>query len=287
MRNLQITFSRDVIENSTKSAIKMSPRMANLMHELRNINNRRIVNYAVLQEDAEVYPASIRTLMNRFADVIQENGMMDMLLYNNGDYAKALMEKYEGTPDADFIRYMVNSRPEEHEFINRMLKEATANAIKDEQETARQVVLGKKKFKKEKGYENRDARIQAYIDYYNAKGITEEYSEEDIQKDIEVEMNRRLNSNDESVMPFDRKVALEYGARYISTLNDIEFFDLIRNTGLINDEQARSLRRTYREIGPEGLRREVHETKEFKAISEEQARGTEKMTFLSPKSGER
>ena len=191
----------------------MSDEISKPMHELRNINNRRIVNFAVLQEDNETYPKAIRILMSRFAIISAENHIIERIGENSEDleFSKSIIQKYKGTPDEGFVRYMMGVTPEEYEFTKEMLSQAEAKS----------------------------------------------------EKATRLSMNERM--------------ALEFGARFLSTLNDIEFFELIKGTKIITEEQAVSLRRTYKEIGRKGLEEEIYVPKEWKAVTEEQERETKKV----------
>lgn len=95
----------DVIKNSTKQKITMSKETMKLMNELRTLNNEKIVNYVVLTEDQETYPKAIRNLMNRYKDIILENGILGRLKGANEDkWINRDLAKYQGTPDEGFIR---------------------------------------------------------------------------------------------------------------------------------------------------------------------------------------
>ncbi len=75
----------------------------------------------------------------------------------------------------------------------------------------------------------------------------------------------------------ERKMALEFGAEYLSTLSDFEFLNLLLEQGIITEEQRKSLTRTYREIGRDGLIKERYRPKEWKAIASAQKRSTDEM----------
>lgn len=272
-RKLQIIFAKDVIENSSKQVIRMSGKVSKAMHTIRNINNEKIVNYVVLKEDSETYPKAIKILMNRFADILmQGNRLQEVRNANeNIEFARDIIAGYEGTPDEGFARYVAGVRPEEYDFVLRIIRGSTRQAIEDEQERARNIVLTGEEFIPSEEYPHRDARIQRYINYYKTKGITDEYSDEEKKEDIEEELSAE---NREGTIAFERKLALEFGAKYIASLNDFEFFKLLQDTGIITEKQASSLTRKYKDIGIEGLKQEVHETIEFRQIADEQKQAT-------------
>ena len=146
----------------------------------------------------------------------------------------------------------------------------------EEQEKARNIALGHEEFEEDERFPNKTTRIRGYVEYYRNLGITEDYPEEKKERDIQRELIQQMCGQD-ACPNMAEKIALEYGAKYLSTLNDIEFFNLLRQTGLITEMQAKSLTRTYREIGGEGLRREVYESPEWVKIAKEQAVETAKI----------
>lgn len=283
-RKLQIIFTRDVIENSYGDTIRMSPEISKAMHELRNINNRRIVQYAVLKEDEETYPEAIRTLMERFSKILLADNNLQKLptISTDTELAGNLIAQYEGTPYEGFAMYLTGISEEEYAFTKDYISKAVRQSIEDEQEEARKIVLSGEKFVPTKKFQNRDARIKRYIDYYRAKEINGEYSDEDKTQDVEEEYRRQEEQKGE-YPSIEEKFSLEFGARYLSTLNDFEFFNLLKNTGLITKEQEESLTRKYKDIGQEGLKREIYVQKEFDTIIKSQAKETEKIPSTSKK----
>ena len=277
VRRLQINLTKDVIKNSTSSAIRMSGEISKQLHEFRNLNNRRIVKYNILAEDNEIYPKAIRTLMDELANYIMKSDFLDELDY--GEISKQTGEKIvselKNTPFEDFGSYLVSITHTEYKFTQEMIYQAIIQTIIREQEIARQIVLGKQEFIQQKGYEKRDSRIAKYVDYYKNIGITEKYEELYAKRDMEQELaSGEYNENGHG---FDKKLALEIGARYLSKLNDFEIFNLIKETGLITEEQAKSLTRTYKEIGRDGIKSEHDVQDGFKKLMEEQIVETKKM----------
>lgn len=211
-RKVQIIFAKSLIENSSKDAIRMDIKTARIMHELRSINNREIINLQLLQEDQETYPYVIETLMNRFADLIIDTvGSVRDLKYaaSDNELAGTFIEKFKGTPDEGFAEFITTTTPKIYSFNEKMIKMVEKNEMK----------VGK---------------------------LTE--------------------------IDFNRKMALEFGAEYLSTLCDYEFLDLGVSQGIITDTKKQSLTRKYKDIGREGLLRERYVSKEKqKMISEQNA----------------
>lgn len=273
IRKLQIIFTKDVIQNSTKEMIKMSPEVSKPMHELRNINNRRIVKYAVLQEDTETYPKAIKKLMEEFSTILLEDDNIEALKSETKrkKLAEKLMPEYEGKPYEGFARYIAGVSDEEYAYTTLIVSEAIEQSTIDEQEKARQIILSGENFIPSQNFPNRDARIQKYIEYYRNIGIDEDYPEESKKEDVDQVLNEQTDEE------FKKKLGLEFGAKYLATLNDFEFFDLLKNTGLISKEQEKSLTRKYKDIGPKGLESEIYVQKEFGEIMKSQVEETEKI----------
>lgn len=246
----------------------MSRKMSMLMHELRSINNKRIVEYSVLQEDNEIYPQAIKTLMNRFGEIVTENDLLEKLKIGSIDldFARDLISQYEGTPDEGFARFIVQVPPEDYAFTENMMYAATIRSIENEQRIARDIVLGKEEFIPLPGYESKAERIKGFVEYYKQIGISEDYPIESKRNDAQSEFADQVFRT-KTRPTFKEKLALEYGARYLSTLNDSEFFDLVIKAGLINDEKKASLTRKYNEID---LKEEAKPHKQTNKIRKEQ-----------------
>ena len=52
-REMQSYLIKDVIKNTKRNNIRMSAKMSNAMHTIRDINNNVMVNYVVMKEDHE------------------------------------------------------------------------------------------------------------------------------------------------------------------------------------------------------------------------------------------
>lgn len=213
-RKLHVTFLRSVIENSSRSVIRMDPQTSKRMHEIRDVNNKKIVKYAVLREEQEIYPKAIRTLMNHFADLILHDFFSVEDIKNvkyNMILANSFMRKHRGTPNEGFASYIVDTTPE----------------------------------------------------IYN-------YNEEMISRVMQDEKTSREMIN----IDFDRRKALEFGAEYLSTLNDFDFFNLLVAQKIITEEQKKSLTRQYKDIGIEGLKEEACKGSDWEKIAEGQRKAT-------------
>lgn len=213
-RKLQTIFTRSLIEHSTKSVITMDPKVCKLMHELRNINNREVINFQVIQEDTDIYPKAVDDLANSFADIITEDIGVENLRGASEDLsiARSLIGKYEGTENEGFAIYISSTTPDIYDFNSRMVRKI-------------------------------------------AEDTKEELSEEELKK----------------------RMALEFGLEYLSTLSDVEFMNLLVAKGLITEESKKLLTRTYKEIGRERLQKEQYLHKEWQRIAKAQEIDTAKM----------
>ncbi len=238
----------DVIQNSTKRKITMSKEKMQLMNELRNLNNSKIVDNVILTEDQETYPQAIRILMNRYKDIILQNHILHRLVNANQDLSiNEELSQYKGTPDEGFIQYICNTNAKDFKFTMQIVEEATKQSISDELDIARKHVQEgiAYKPKEEHGleYDMKNARIEQYIQYYMKQLQSGEligYSEERKQQEVETIFNNiKAGKQNENYMNMSERMALSMAAKYISTLNDHEFIQLLQDTELIDDEQYR------------------------------------------------
>lgn len=218
-RKVQVRFVKSLIENSSMDVIRMDIETARLMHRLRDVNNKEIINYQLLVEDQEVYPNVIDILMNHFADITLDTiGGKVKNVRNaslNDRVARKFMRRFGETKEGSFARFISSTTPEIYDFNETMIKAVEENEKK----------VGK---------------------------LT----------DIE----------------FERKMALEFGSEYLSTLNDDEFWNLAVSQGLITETKMQSLTRKYKDIGKEGLISERYISAEWKERADMQAAETALMT---------
>lgn len=275
-RKLQTIFIKDVIENSSGDVIKMSDETSKLLHELRNINNRQIVNYTVLKEDNETYPPALRKFMNAFGEIAIGENIVEQLKRDGKisvENKKELLKKYDGTPYQAFIQYVVNTNPKDFAYTLKIVEEATKQGIMDEQETAREIVRENERVVVSPDFKMRDERIRRYVKYYQNLDMST-YSEKDKWQNVETVMQNIKNPNKKSdfCVGMDTRIALELGAKYLSTLNDFEFMELLRSTRMIDETQYKSLTRKYKDID---LKKEVYIQPNWKEIQQEQQEALE------------
>ena len=72
----------------------------------------------------------------------------------------------------------------------------------------------------------------------------------------------------------EESMCLEFGAKYLASLSDTEFMDLLKATGKVNQKQFKSLTRKYKEID---LPREYMTHGQWDKITAEQSLATQKL----------
>ena len=307
---LKEIFVNDVIANSTKGKITMSPRAMTLMNELRNLNNQKAVDNVILKEDQGTYPPAIRKLRDKYAKIFLEESLDEKIKQRGESSQKqgkrecnkmlettlrlseeemeieeqtkveTLSESEYSENDQKFIRYILKSDSRDLQFAEDSIKMALRESIGEELDIAREHVLKQKvyKDKEELGldYANRNARIKSYISYYMGqlnKGNMIGYNEKDRKTDIE-KIYSRVYKGKSSKHYKDMKTRLAdvMAGKYIASLNDSEFLQLLKAEGLVSQEQTESLTRKYKDI--EDLQGEVYIQSNWKAVSKAQKDNT-------------
>ena len=154
-----------------------------------------------------------------------------------------------------------------------MIDEATRQSVSDELEKARSIVQNREVFIPSPEFPNRDARIGCYIMYYQRKDL-DNYTPQDLEQDVQGVLNNIYNPHKKSDLHLkrDERIAMEFGAKYISTLNDVEFMQLLQDTQIIDEQQEKSLTRKYKDID---LKKEVHVQENWKKITTDQEKSLE------------
>ena len=283
---LKEIFVNDVIANSTKGKITMSPRVMSLMNELRNLNNQKAVNNVILKEDQETYPKVIRKLRDKYAQIFMSENL-DEVIKQRSDSKKVksdktksdISESYDENAQK-FIRYVLKSDARDLKFTEYSVKMALRQSIREELDIARDHVLNQKLYKNKEelglDYTSKNARIKSYISYYMEqlnKGSMIGYNEESRQADIEKIYSRIIHSG---VFKYGKdmktRLADVMAGKYIASLNDFEFMKLLQDEQLVSPEQVQSLTRKYRDI--ENLQDEVYIQSNWKSIAKAQEKST-------------
>ena len=279
---IKTIFINDVIQNSSKKRIRMSEKIMSQMTELLQLNNQKAVNYVLLKEDQETYPPVIKSLIDKFSNIILKNNLLEKLqnASKNMDINSELKE-YKRTPYEQFAEYLCNMNYNDFYFNQEIAYQATRQSIKDELIAAIEYVKTGKDYKEEElglDYSQKNARIRDYIKYYqNKQGDLNNYTDEYIDQDIEqILTNIKKGKESKNYLNIEERIATIIAARYVATLNDVEFMSLILDTNLITKEQYESLTRKYRDI--KDLKGEAYIQSNWKDIANLQKKRYRKYT---------
>ena len=307
---LKEIFVNDVIANSTKGKITMSPKVMTLMNQLRNLNNQKAVDNVILKEDQGTYPPAIRKLRDKYAKIFLEenldekieqrseedtqnqgkrecNRLISATLRLSQDEMEIEDEGKVETPsdysenDEKFIRYVLKSDARDLQFTKRTAKMALKESIGEELDIARDHVLRQKLYrdKEELGldYTKKNARIKTYISRYMRKlnngemiGYNAETRKAEIGTIYKGVLSGKLPKYYEDMKI---RVAKLMAGKYIASLNDSEFLQLLKKEALISQEQAKSLTRKYRDI--KDLQDEVYIQSNWKTVAKAQKDNTQ------------
>ena len=305
---LKEIFVNDVIANSTKGKITMSPRVMTLMNELRNLNNQKAVDNVILKEDQATYPPAIRKLRDKYAKIFLEESLDEKIKQrgeNSQNQGKRECNRMLATTlrlsqeeietedkgevetsseysenDERFIKYVLKSDETDLQFTRRSAQIALRESIGEELDIARDHVLNRKVYrdKEELGldYTKKNARIKSYISRYMRKlneGKMVGYSEETRKAEIETIYKGVLSGKlPKYYEDMKVRVAKLMAGKYIASLNDSEFLQLLKAEGLVSQEQTESLTRKYKDI--EDLQGEVYIQSNWKTVSKAQKENT-------------
>lgn len=122
-RKVQVILLKSLIENSSKSTIKLDEGTAELMYEFRKANQDIIFDEKAKRENTGIYPKTIEKMMHYYANMIEKNiGLQNLKnLVSNRYYSKLLMEKFGKGIDEEFIRFITGTTSEIYEFNEQML----------------------------------------------------------------------------------------------------------------------------------------------------------------------
>lgn len=275
----------DVIANSTKGKITMSPETMTLMNQLRNLNNQKAVNNVVLAEDQATYPIAIRKLRDKYAKIFMDENLDEIIRGENPITVENPATVQYSENDERFIRYILKSDGKDLDFTEAGIKMALKESIAEEMDIAREHAKNQKRYqdKEELGldYTNKNSRIKIYISDYERKwnegkmiGYNEETRECDIEKVYNAVISDKISKNYKPYYKDMRtRIADVMAGKYIASLNDSEFLQLLQDEKLISPEQVQSLTRKYRDI--EHLLDEAYIQSNWKTIASIQEKTTE------------
>lgn len=261
------------LEHSSEKSIEISESHGMTAKNEESI--KELLSLSILDKYGdETLNGPIKSLMMKLKSIVAESEILQELEYFeiSKETEDKIVNQLKNTPFEDFARYIVCISHKEYEDLEQMVYQDIIKSISTEQDIARQVVLGKRDYDEKDGVDKGKSRIAEYIQYYKSIGLTENYSETSISEDIDRELSKQEIIEGGKVI--QNRIELEIGAGYLSRLNFLEMINLLRNSGMITEEQAKSLSRTYKEIGQDGLRREVNMQKELVELMKAQHKET-------------
>ena len=276
-KNVDLVEKQDETTGEKITEIKMDSEISKRMHKLRDINNKKVVNYVLMKEDHQVYPKAIEELVQECGNILMDEKLVKKLNGADDDIelSQEMIEIYKDSPYLGFIKYCLNTNEKDYKWTKNMIQEARKYAIDTEIEEAFDAAMENKNVNFANGQEDRVRRIRGYkasleeqIRGMEKKGYQlgdEDYTK---MKDyLKEKIAPRLYPSQEE------SLALEFGAKYLATLSDSEFMNLLQETGKITDKQFASLTRKYKEID---LLSEYQTHKEWDSVSQAQSMATEK-----------
>lgn len=279
-KGIQKIFIEDVKKNTKRNNIRMSPKVSKVMHRIRDINNKLMVNYTVMKEDHEQYVPALEGMMKsagRFltkTGIINPNNLEDSLivkLYNDPKQTELLLDSAKNHElTYGFAKYISNITPEDFAFTIESCKKAFEETIKGEIDVARAVATGsvdaveiqaegKKKHRIEKFIRDFEEILEATYEDTSMQKIMNPLSKNPIDqfkrkvwldkasakiKDHAMSNLKEGNEKD-GIIPFHEIVAMEIGAQYLASLNDYEWKKVYELYSNPSKETKESLARTY------------------------------------------
>lgn len=180
----------------------------------------------------------------------------------------------------DLYGYICNTNEENFKLTTKIVEESTKQSISDELDIARKCVLEENPYEEAEelgfSYDAKNGRIKNYISYYNKRlqaGKLVGYNDETKNQEVQIIYNNIVSGKqNENYVSMEERMALSVAAKYISTLNDHEFLQLLIDTEMITNDQEKSLTRKYKDIP--NLKEEACLGKQWKKISEAQKEAT-------------
>ena len=309
--DMQKILIADVVKNSKRNNIRMSPMMSKTMHGIRDINNSVMVNYVVMKEDHEVYPAAMEFLMKRYAKMLIGNGLIDPRHIEQSTIAdfneypqlqEQLKDTYKHLPDVSkFVEYICHTNRRDFDFTVDMITRAFEETIDSELDIAKSIATGAVYgvTVEAKGYRNE--RLNAYVNAFNEsldvaynEGIIDQISkgkDDAFKRKVWIDKTKKKLKSD--ILRFDKtetisagsmtlaeRVALEMSAQFLSSLNDEEWKQLLLESRIVNEEKMESLTRQYPTFD---FRSESQMHKDWDNISKLQAQGTQSTVVSATK----
>lgn len=304
-KEMQAIFIADVKKSSRRNNIRMSPEVSKVMHTIRDINNKLMVNYTVMKEDHEQYVPAMEDYMKGANKFFVKNGLIDFdnvrnskigQLSSNSEARQELLDRYGNNElTRDLTEFIAGITPEDFEFTVASCERSFEETIKGEIAVARAVVTGAVDEVEIQAQGLKKERIQSYIDEFKTilnasyeneamRRIMNPLSNNPLDKfkrevwfdkaseKIKQESMKKLKKGGRGIIPLHEMVGMEIGAQYLASLNDYEFRRVFELYEQPTQQVIASLGRTYQEFD---FRAEHQKHKTWDNIQKLQAKETE------------
>lgn len=303
-REIQAILIADVKKNTKRNNIRMSPEMSAVMHSIRDINNKLMVNYTVMKEDHEEYVPTMEKFMSSANKFLTSNGFLDAQnirasslagLYGNPDKLLELLKKYQDDElSSDLIAFISSISPREFEYTVKTCEKAFEETIQGEIDVARAVATGAVDQVEIQAQGHKKERIEQYIEEFNtildvtyndgamrkainplSNNLLDKFKREiwldKASKKIKQESMEKLAKGGKGIIPLSDMVGMELGAQFLASRNDYEWRRVYELYAHPTEEVKASLGRRYQEFD---FRAEHQKHKTWDNIQKLQARET-------------
>lgn len=303
-REIQSILIADVKKNTRRNNIRMSPEVSSVMHSIRDINNKLMVNYTVMKEDHEEYVPTMEKFMESASKFLVSNGFINTEnvrasnvteLHSNMEKTQDLLKKHKDDHlTSDFIAFLTSISPRDFEYTVRTCEKAFEETIAGEIDVARAVATGAVDQVEIQAQGHKKERIEQYIEEFNtildvtyadgamrkainplSNNVLDRFKREiwldKASKKIKQESMQKLKRGGKGIIPLSEMVGMELGAQFLASRNDYEWRRVFELYAHPTNEVITSLRRGYQEFD---FRAEHQKHKTWDNIQKLQARET-------------
>lgn len=277
-REIQRILIADVKKSSRRNNIRMSEKVARAMHDIRKINNRLMVDYVVTAEDQEVHPQALENLVNKYAQIVTGNGLINLRdlnksavlsLKSDPENLAKLKRAYAHMPDVvQFIDYISQTPERDLEFTADVVDRAFEFDINEELEYARVLASNQASGVEIKinAMGDKKNRIDTYLQRYSDDlEVAYEHNIVDRESNSHVNSFRRnvwtnktkkalfkevhsydpMSKSSAGVKTPEERVAMEMAIQFLSSLNDEQYKQLLIDSKEVDEATMASLTRPY------------------------------------------
>ncbi len=257
-KKIEVVATKDLIENSTKRTVKLSPKMLDMICRLKDKNNKEIVDKVVRPTENQKFPKAIRELFYRFSNVFYQVGdeVLGEIMCGNIEQIQKIQERYKDTQYSGFIKYLCNMTKEDYDFTVKMATDATIYATRQELEEA----LNDEQPKDDK-YSMRNQRIEEMRKEIYEQNLTDMIEEDKRQYVVKYIQKRQYGESSGNFVPMSKRIGIAIGSDYIGTLNDREFVELLQKSGLLTPEEFNDIHIKYNQLSKEELDMDTRQDK--------------------------